>query len=156
MKYRKLIFIFLFFPIVCFGQRSLVISPGVSYQKGFYGELNLMCGEFECEHGFCGFWLGYRVGMETNFNPNHFIYAPKIGCEISFLPIALRANTVGYIKSGVCDLRLLPEIGLSFVGTINLTYGYGISVLKDKIPEVGRHRVALVLNLGRDNWDFFF
>lgn len=130
---------------------KLILSPGISYQGEFFGEINLMYSRLAIEHGGNTIW-GPRIGLEANFSKDRFIYAPKVGYELSGMLIALRGNAIGYIDDKKLDLRLLPEAGLSLAGAINLTYGYSLPILNFKSPEVARHRITLTANVHRELW----
>ena len=136
-------------------QKKLILSPGVSYQKEFFGELSIMYAETAMNHTGFGIY-GPKLGVELNFKSDNFIYAPKLGFEIDVLFFSVRANIVSYIDSGDVDLRLLPEVGFSFLGLANLTYGYSIPVLSYRIEDISRHRVTLTFNLSRDLWRDIF
>jgi hypothetical protein len=125
-----------------------LFSPGVSYQGQLFGEVNLMYSEIIMSHGVSAIW-GPRVGVEANFKQDNFIYAPKIGYELSATFFVFRANMVSYIDKSKVDLRILPEAGISLAGFFNLTYGYGIPTLNYESPEVTRHRFTLTANLYR-------
>lgn len=130
---------------------KLILSPGFSYQGQFFGEINLMYASHYIGHGGNAIW-GPRIGIEANVNQDRFVYAPKLGYELSGLLIALRGNAVGYIDNKRIDLRLLPEAGISLLGAINLTYGYNLPVLRFKSPEVARHRITFTVNVHRELW----
>ena len=49
----------------------LILSPGISYQSQIFGELNLMYAGFMVGRDAPPFMWGYRVGIESNFNPKH-------------------------------------------------------------------------------------
>ena len=129
-----------------------ILSPGLFYQEQLFCELNLMYAKNITAHGIVLIW-GPRIGTEINFKADRFIYAPKIGYEISGFPLALRANTVAYVDRSQIDIRLLPEIGLSFFGLINLTYGYNFPVSGFKSSEISRQRISLIANLDFDLWN---
>ena len=133
-------------------RRKVILSPGVSYQGQFFGELNLMFSKLWIEHAGTAI-IGPRIGVESNFNPTKFIYAPKIGYEISGLLIAMRASTIGYIEKGKLDLRILPELGTSLLGAVNLTYGYNIPLKTFRATDVTKHRVTLTANLDFELWE---
>jgi hypothetical protein len=132
-------------------ERKLILSPGLSFQKQVFGEINLMYSKLELSHSGTAIY-GPRIGIETNFNPDHFIYAPKIGYEFSGLIFSFRGSTAGYIDNKKLDLRLLPEAGLSLLGAINLTYGYNIPVLDFRTSKISNHKVSLTTNLDWDLW----
>ena len=131
--------------------RKLILSPGISFQKQVFGEVNLMYSKLELSDSGSAIY-GPRIGVETNFNPDHFIYAPKIGYEFSGMIFSFRSSTVGYVDSKKLDLRLLPEAGLSLFGAANLTYGYNIPVMDFRTTEISNHKLSLTANLNRDLW----
>jgi hypothetical protein len=132
--------------------RKLILSPGVSYQRQFFGELNVMFSKLWIEHAGTAI-IGPRIGVESNFSPTNFIYAPKIGYELSGLLISTRANMVGYIEKDKLDLRILPELGTSFLGAVNLTYGYNIPLKAFRATDVSKHRATLTANLDLELWE---
>ncbi|MDR0660537.1 MAG: hypothetical protein LBG19_07015 [Prevotellaceae bacterium] len=136
-------------------QKKLIFSPGVSYQKEFFGELSIMYAETATNNTGLGIY-GPKLGIEMNFSSDSFIYASKLGFEVDVLFFSVRANAVSYIKDGNVDLRLLPEVGFGFFGLANLTYGYGIPVLNYRVEDVSRYRVTLTFNLSRDLWRDIF
>ncbi|MDR2563565.1 MAG: hypothetical protein LBC98_06445 [Prevotellaceae bacterium] len=134
---------------------KLILSPGISLQNSMFAELNLMYAQTAVNHTGLGI-RGARLGIETNFRSDDYIFAPKLGYEISALFFCLRGSAAGYIdRSKKLDLRLLPEIGLSFFGLANLTYGYGFPILKHE-STLGRNRIALTFNLSQDLWKDIF
>jgi hypothetical protein len=134
----------------------LILSPGISYQGQWFGEVNLMrakiTGAGPCSAPVIG---GARLGVEFNFDRHHFVYAPKLGFEVSTMLISLRGNAIAYIDDGKTDLRLLPEIGLSLLGLANLNYGYGAPLLKFEATAATRHRISLTVNLDFDLFEKF-
>src|SRR5690606_27260585 len=104
-------------------------SPGMSYQGMFFGEVNLMYSKYYIGHGGITNW-GPRLGIESNFRKDDYVYAPKIGYEFSSFIFIVRSNAIGYINSRKLDLRILPEAGFSLFGALNLAYGYSLSFLE--------------------------
>lgn len=151
----KILFLLMALPSVGFAQKKLILSPGISYQKEFLGELSIMYAETAMNNTGFGIY-GPKLGVEMNFDSDNFIYAPKLGFEVDVLFFSVRGSAVSYINHGDVDLRLLPEVGLSFFGLANLTYGYGFPVLKHEVRDVSRHRVTLTFNLSRDLWRDLF
>lgn len=136
-------------------QKKLILSPGVSYQKQLFAELSIMYAETAMNNTGLGIY-GPKLGVEVNFKPDSFIYAPKLGFEVDVLFLSVRASAVSYVENRNVDLRILPEVGFSFFGLANLTYGYGIPVMSHRIEEVSRHRVTLTFNLSRNLWRDIF
>ena len=130
---------------------KLIMSPGLIYQGQFLGELNLMLSRLDMTAGGSAIW-GPRIGLESSFRSDNYMIAPKIGYEFSGLLFCLRANALSYFQNGDIDLRILPEIGLSLSGAMNLCYGYNIHIYKDKINDVSNHRISLTINMDFDLW----
>jgi hypothetical protein len=59
----------------------------------------------------------------------------------------MRLSAVNYFQDGNSEFRLLPELGFSYNGWVNLTYGYGIPFNNGNLNNVSCHRVALSFNL---------
>jgi hypothetical protein len=142
-------------PFLSFGQTQkepsdyrLILSPGIFYQGQVFGELNLMYAKYE-NGGPCNPPVihGFRLGIESNFNKNHFVYAPKIGYELNSI-LNLRGNIISYIDNGKVDLRILPEIGIGLY-FFSLSYGYAIPILDFRTPDVSRSRISLTFNLDK-------
>jgi hypothetical protein len=132
-------------------EHKLCFSPGLSWQGAPFAELDLMWARSIIETGGNAFF-GPRAGVEMNFSPDHFICAPRIGYELSGMLISLRANTLVYLDGAVADWRVLPEAGLSLFGAIDLTYGYAIPLLPDRVPGINGHRISLIFNIDRELW----
>ncbi len=130
---------------------KVLVSPGISSQREIFGELNIMLAKEVDGGGSCGSngFSGLRVGFESNLKKDNFIIAPKIGYEVSAYPLCLRGNIIDYLSNGKSDLRLLPEIGISFNGYINLVYGYNFPLLKNKLTEISNSRITLTFNIGK-------
>lgn len=131
---------------------SFILTPGISLQTQTFMELNLTFAKIEC--GPCNGCsiAGPMIGIESNLNQDHWIYAPKIGFQAAALLMTFRGSVINYIDKGHTDLRILPEIGIGLMGAINLTYGYNIPLLKFEIPTISRHRISLTINLARQIW----
>lgn len=126
---------------------NIALSPGILFQKQAFGELNLLVGRYSSETGGNAF-AGVRLGAETNFrNGSENIWAPKVGVELSGMVICMRATTLYYISGTTTQWRFLPEIGISFLGFANLTYGYNFKLSGDPINGIINHRVCLSINL---------
>lgn len=136
-------------------ERLVILSPGGSLQGNgsYFAELNFMLAKLELG-GPCNppALLGPRIGIETNFSNDHFVYAPKVGWEASSLFFGFRGNIISYIDNGKVDLRILPEIGISFLSGVNLLYGYNIPTLEFRTSATTKHRLTLTINLDLDLW----
>lgn len=164
MKKQLLIAAILLISSLCFAQPGetekskeptkldIVFSPGVIIQKEIFGELNIIIGgianEGQSKIPIVGVG-GLRVGFETNLKSNtDFIIAPKIGVELSAAIISMRLSAINYFKDNESEFRILPELGISLNGSVNLTYGYGIS-FKNTINGISNHRLGLSININK-------
>lgn len=149
---RKIIVTFLTLLIITitFGKEpdaKVALSPGISYQGQFFGELNLMY-YLKCYRTPQGTFIhGPRVGSEFNFK-NSFIYAPKFGYEWTLIIFSCRINSLLYVQNRKLDLRILPEIGFN-LGYANLMYGYNIPLLRYRNTDITAHRISLTFNIDK-------
>ncbi len=126
---------------------DVALSPGVVFQKQTFGEMNILVGRYVSETGGNAFG-GVRLGAETNFKKGtENIWAPKIGLELSGMVVCMRATALYYITDQTTQWRFLPEIGISFLGFANLTYGYNFNLSHNTIDGIINHRVCLSINL---------
>lgn len=151
---KNLLFLILIFLQFGFSQEKnkkydFAFSPGIISQKDMFGEANLLIGKVVIEKGIIGI-SGLRIGVESNFKSNtEFIIAPKIGYEISATIFSLRLSTLNYFQNNRSDFRVLPEIGFSWGGFVNLTYGYNFRLTSTEIENLSKHRFCLSFNLNK-------
>lgn len=127
-----------------------ILSGGLSYQRQFAGEVGLIYG-YTATNGPCnpGGLGGLKFATEFNFNSNTFFIAPKIGAEFDFAFFGARLNIIDYTDFTYHDFKFTPEAGLSFLGIVNLFYGYNFSLTENRIENIGTHRLTLTINLDK-------
>ena len=134
----------------CLAQdKVLILSGGVIRQKRWTGEFTLMYGAYDNGGPCNGPALG-GVGLGAEFvsmQEGKTIIAPKITAQFSGLIFCFRASEINYLHNGFVDVRLLPEIGLSAFGPINLCYGYNFHLFGNKFNDISSHRVSLTFSL---------
>lgn len=154
---KILIFALSFSSLYCFSQEKskidFVFSPGIILQKDIFIDANVFIGDVvtDTSSKFPVVGVqGWRVGLESNLqNGDSFVIAPKIGYELSATLFSLRLSAVNYFQNGNSEFRILPELGYSFGGWANLTYGYGISFNDGNFTDTSNHRISLSFNLNR-------
>jgi hypothetical protein len=128
---------------------DFAFSPELISQKDVFGGANLLIGKVVNEKMIIGM-SGVRIGVESNLKNNQdLIIAPKVGLEISGTIVVMRFSAVNYFQNGRSEFRLLPEIGLSSGGFVNLTYGYNFRLTNKQIYDLSGHRFCLSFNLNR-------
>ncbi|WP_299098407.1 hypothetical protein [uncultured Winogradskyella sp.] len=132
---------------------DFAFSPGLILQGNLFADVNVLIGkvtvDFKSKVPIVGI-SGFRLGFESNFLTNeNFTIAPKIGYEISPMFFTMRLSAVNYFQNGNSEFRVLPELGFSLGGWVNLTYGYGIALKDENLKNVSNHRVALTFNLNK-------
>lgn len=89
---------------------------------------------------------GISAGCEMLFD-NVVVFGPKLSAEINLFFVGARVNTIFYtadFKSGTLKIR--PEIGLSFLGLMNVFYGRTINCTRPEIyPQ--KHSISLFFNI---------
>ena len=128
---------------------DFAFSPELISQRDLFGGANLLIGKVINEKMIIGM-SGVRIGVESNFkNKQDLIFAPKVGVEISGTIVVIRLSALNYFQNDKSEFRLLPEIGLSWGGFVNLTYGYNFRITNRQIEDFSQHRICLSFNLNR-------
>lgn len=128
-------------------KNRIIPSLGYILQQDNYIDANVLYGVAGCDNIFCGM-AGFRLGLETNLDKgDELVIAPKLGIEASNWIFVTRLSLVDYIKGSQSELRILPEVGLSFLGLINATYGYGARLTATNIDNIGSHRFEVSMNV---------
>jgi hypothetical protein len=162
LKQFSIVWIFILALFLCNAQqrpgfkteKSFLFSPGLISQSNIFADLNLTYGVITMVNEpkvppIFGV-SGYRIGFESNFRSgNNYIIAPKVGYEYSLLVLVARISAVNYFQNKNSEFRLLPEIGITFLGEINLTYGFGIRFNQGNIDGLSKHRIGISINLNR-------
>jgi hypothetical protein len=133
-------------------EKCLIFSSGFSFQKQFMGEVGVIYGYVI--NGSCspGGLMGWKLASEFNFSGKNFIIGPKIRAELDFALFGTRLSIVDYTDFTYHDIKLLPELGLSLIGSANLFYGYNFSLTNRRIPNIGTHRLSLTVNFNKELW----
>ena len=85
-----------------------------------------------------------KAGLESNFKQaKNYTIAPKIGYGVALLFLNARLSVLNYFQNDKSEFRVLPEIGLSLGGKINMTYGYGIAFKDNNLNNVSNHRLSI-------------
>ncbi|MCZ8298385.1 MAG: hypothetical protein O9297_14335 [Flavobacterium sp.] len=153
MKITFLSFIIIFSASVYSQEKKkkydFAFSPELISQKDLFGGANLLIGRVVNEKMIIGM-SGVRIGVESNLkNNSDLIIAPKVGFETSGTILIMRFSAVNYFQNTKSEFRLLPEIGLSWGGFVNLTYGYNFRITNKQINDLSGHRFCLSFNLNR-------
>ena len=131
----------------------IILSPGISYNNELFGEVNIMNSHPIGECDLFGTY-GLRIGIESNFNKNNFILGTKMGYEFSIIFLTVRGNVISYFHNDQVDLRIEPEVGFCYQGTISLTWGFNLQTFKNTIYGVPFNRISIILNLDKALWGF--
>jgi len=143
-----------------------IIEPNIIFPEQITGSINFLLSFNENVKGnIDGVILhGPVLGFETNFMPYDYAYGIKIGYHfdfVHFLGICFRVNSIMYNDNEKWDIRIQPEIGISILGQLGITYGYNFSLFENKNNVIGNHRIILfyrIVLLGcykNKDWRFF-
>jgi hypothetical protein len=136
-------------------ERAFEISPGVSYQKDLYAELNFMYSKRKI-YDLTGLdYAGVRVGVESRLNNKYFLIIPKIGYEASVLIFCVRGNILAYLQNNTADVRFLPEVGIysnlmylfKTEFSFTLTYGYNFRISAFENNSVSKNIIRFTFNV---------
>ena len=125
------------------------IKLGVSFEKSVHGEISLI----KTDMGYGKFEFPANViaiGTEYSWQRDQFILGPKISYEINPLIATVRLSFVYYTDFNTSDPRLIPEIGLSMAGFINVLYGRAMPLSTNHFSSIGKNRITLSFNLTFD------
>lgn len=129
------------------GKLDVIPSIGYIWQKESFLDANVIFGDVVTDYMLIGH-LGIRTGFETNFKSgSDFVIAPKVGVEASVLISCYRLSVVKYFQGSNNELRLLPEMGISIGGLLDVTYGYGIRLSKSKVSGIQNGRIGICINI---------
>ena len=148
---KKIFFqmVFVFLANQCFSQNhDLIFSGGIIKQKRWTGDFVIMYGAMS--GGPCSPPVLAGVGLGSEFlstAEGKTVIAPKITAQISPMLFTLKLSEINYLQGGSADIRLLPEIGLSLIGLVNVCYGYNIHLFGNKFEDISNHRMALTFCL---------
>jgi hypothetical protein len=130
-------------------KKEVAFSPGIVLQREVFAEANVLFGKVEIEKGICGI-SGIRLGVESNLKSgDEWTIAPKAGVEASLTIMSIRLSAANYFQNGNSELRLIPEMGFSWGGFVNITYGYGLKLSNSDITNLSQHRLTLSFNINK-------
>lgn len=135
--------------------QCIVVSPGISYQRQLMYEINFWYAnivEPDSEKG--ELLSGFYIGVEDNLKADNII-APKIGIGLSGGKASIKLSSASYIQNNMFDLRLTPEIGYSYYGLVDFTYGYKIRLTEDKLTDLSNHKITFQVNINKWLWNDF-
>jgi hypothetical protein len=148
----------------------IFVEPDIIFSEQIFGNINLgllfflePTDEFYIFHGSV-------IGFETNFISSDYIYGIKAGYCFEtyglffadFLGLTFRLYSIFYHNNvNQWDIRIQPEIGLSFVSIFGVTYGYNFTLSKTVNKEIGNHRVTIFFRIPLSHyyngrWNHFF
>lgn len=127
---------------------TVIPSIGFIHQGDNYTEANVIIGIDGCTyHYLCGI-IGWRVGAESNLKSGlEFVIAPKVGAAFTLFATTARISVVDYIQGSKSELRILPELGVTLFGLLDVTYGYGVRLTDTKIGGISEHRLGITANI---------
>lgn len=112
-----------------------VITPGLYFSNHFTGGLSVSKA-YSWSSGGPGFGGHlYGAGIEFSSDGGKMIAAPKLFYEGYLTLILVRAGLIDYTDFRNSSIKFRPEIGISFDGTLSVTYGYNFALThKDFFP----------------------
>ena len=123
--------------------KNLNIEAGIVRIRKKYKQGNYARGKFD-------YFTAAALTLETDFT---HIFAPKATFEI--LPIKFFGARIGlapYFNCGKVDLRLMPEIGFSYAGWVNVYLGYNLHILGAKHEaHISKFRLSITTLLPFDH-----
>jgi len=132
---------------------SSIFKLGYSYQKSHFITVG---------YGY-GFVINNRTSpmailapyfqFEFSPNSNNQIYGQKIGIEFSAVILSAKLSFSRYQQLNNIQYSLTPEIGLTLLSIITLTYGYNFNTSSKKIENISEHVISINVNLSPHFFD---
>ena len=131
-----------------FGQ-SHHLGIKIGYQSNRTAELGVGYAYSIWEKGSVapGLMLSPAIGVEHMHHSERNIVGAKMSLEAYYIFFAGRVNIIRYEADTQIDMRLRPEIGLSFFGLGNVFYGYNIPLSKVQLSEIQGHKISFLINI---------
>jgi hypothetical protein len=126
------------------------LQVGVGYSRSTFIDVSLVSGRkiWANDDKFIIGFSGFTAGGSFHFNNENAVVAAKVGYEyVAVWLFAGKLDCAYYTDTDVGDLRLVPQLGFSLVGLVNLYYGYKIPLAGYRLDPVGRHCINLTCNL---------
>lgn len=133
-------------PKIFESEAAWVLKTAYVYQNGNYGELGVFRRKVKRSvsraHDFTGI-IGPSISSE--FKLDQLIFGPKVGFEIHYGFLGVRASAIYFTDFGKSSLKLNTEVGISYKGIFFLSQGYYLNLSKNEI-DVGKFKIALTVN----------
>ena len=104
-------------------------------------------------HAFAGFFndftsIGMDLGIGKNqLNESKMFLGPDISYEVNLLFVQARGSVLAHINTlGHSNVSFRPEIGLTIIGSVALTYGYNWTFYKSEYAFNARHNLTFSIS----------
>ena len=88
----------------------------------------------------------WELGTEFNFDPKHFILAPKLSMNFSSLIMSAGGSLIYYTDFNKGTLYLNPHLGISLLTHVDIYCGYNIPLMRNTMkPFVNHFTVTLAV-----------
>lgn len=130
------------------------IKAGYIYQRAHFAEVGGMVANFTGIGDAEKLWRlrGPSLSCEAGFNDSTgFILGPKFGYEIHLTEkfYIAKVNILNYTDFNKNDLRFVPEVGITALGVLYLSYSYAAPLSKKQyqFPGLYPHRITVMSNI---------
>lgn len=95
------------------------------------------------------FYIAGQLNRVITENQSDYAYGGKIGFETAWM-VGIWGAEVKYLTTGTkSQWFFTPRIGLSLLGSASLLYGINTPTKKNKLDEIGRHQISLIVNFSK-------
>jgi hypothetical protein len=117
-------------------------------QRSYYFDIGISRDHFTGgSHGLYSSTMFVTYSMFPSFNKQTLsVYGIKGGAEVWGNGGGLGMEVGYYSNSNAHDVIITPKIGIG-ISMVNIVYGYGFSTNKNDISRIGKHTVALQLDI---------
>ncbi len=89
---------------------------------------------------------GTGLCLDLSVNQNTTTLAPRLFFEGGTDFIGFRVNLVNYMRNSDNDVRICPEINLTYLGLINISAGYSFKLLNKRFKDIENFRFSIAYN----------
>jgi hypothetical protein len=120
-----------------------------------YQRLNNNSFEFGIASGHRGYegyaivYSNYHLTTEHNFNADQYTLGTKVGYKLSILFCDFTGQAIYYTDFDKSNVAIRPEMGLTFLGLLDLNYGYNFMTINNDLNKFGGHLISLRVTIGK-------
>src|SRR5205807_1421321 len=90
--------------------------------------------------------FGTGLCVDVALNTNTLTVGPRIFVEERMDYVGVRLNAANYFRRQESDFRIMPEIYFSFLGIVNIAFGYSVPLSTKAFGDISTYRFTITYN----------